>query len=85
MLPYLPPLHDRLSLARVFTVRRLDSLFIPLGFATGGLDYLWPTFEHGGNALQPLLKPLFGLMRCLEKSPVRMFGTSIVRRYLKPA
>ncbi|MBI3417293.1 MAG: class I SAM-dependent methyltransferase [Verrucomicrobia bacterium] len=83
LLPYVPPLHDRLSLARVFTVRTLDRLFLANGFSRVALDYLWPTFEHGGNSLQPLLKPLFGLMRQMEKTPVRWLGTSIVVRYLK--
>ena len=32
LLTYIPPLHDRWSLARVFTVRSLDRLFAPLGF-----------------------------------------------------
>ena len=83
LLPYIPPLHDRLSLARVFTVRTLDRIFLAKGFSRAALGYLWPTFEHGGNALQPLLKPLFGLMRRMEESPLRMFGTSIVVRYVK--
>ena len=83
LLPYFPPLHNRLSLARVFTVRTLDRFFLPQGFERAALGYLWPTFEHGGNALQPLLKPLFGWMRRMEQSPLRMFGTSIVVRYVK--
>jgi SAM-dependent methyltransferase len=85
LLPYLPPLHDRLALARVFTVRSLDRLFRPLGFHRQATGYLWPTFEHGGNRWQPLLRPLFGLMRRLERSPLRMFGSSIAVCYRKPA
>jgi SAM-dependent methyltransferase len=83
LLPYLPPLHDLLSLARVFTVRSLDRLFTRVGFRRVTVDYLWPTFEHGGNRLQPLLRPLFGLMRRMENSPLRMFGSSVVVKYLK--
>ena len=84
LLTYLPLLHDRWSLARVFTVRTLDRIFQSRGFVRQAVDYVWPTFEHGGNPFQPVLRPLFGLMRVLENSPVRMFGTSIVIRYDKP-
>lgn len=85
LLPYLPPLHDRFSLARVFTVRALDRIFGGAGFRRARVDYAWPTFEHGGNRLQPLLRPLFGWMRWMERSPLRMFGSSIVARYDKPS
>ncbi len=81
LITYFPPLHDRLSLARVFTVRKLDQIFLPFKFRRVGLDYAWPTFEHGGNRFQPLLRPLFGAMRWMERSPLRMFGTSIVVRF----
>jgi SAM-dependent methyltransferase len=85
LLTYFPWLHRRLAPARVFTVRDLDSLFAMEGLSRFSLDYLWPTFEHGGNPLQRALRPTFGLMRRLERSPLRMFGTSIVVKYLKPA
>jgi SAM-dependent methyltransferase len=85
LLTYFPWLHSRLSAARVFTVRDLDSLFSAKGLRRFALDYLWPTFEHCGNPLQRALRPSFGLMRKLECSPLRMFGTSIVVRYVKPA
>jgi SAM-dependent methyltransferase len=85
LLTYLPPLHDRWSMARVFTVRTLDKLFESRGLSRHQLDYAWPTFEHGGNRFQPMLRPLFGLMRRLERSPLRFFGTSIVARYEKIA
>ena len=82
-LTYLPWLHRRLSLARVFKVADLDSLFVAGGLKRVAVDYAWPTFEHGGNRLQPLLRPLFGLMRALESSPVRLFGSSVIVRYVK--
>jgi hypothetical protein len=72
-------------MARVFTVRTLDKLFESRGLSRHQLDYAWPTFEHGGNRFQPMLRPLFGLMRRLERSPLRFFGTSIVARYEKIA
>lgn len=84
LLPYLPPLHDRFSLARVFTVRRLKQVFGAVGLRLAGVDYVWPTFEHGGNPFQPLLKGLYGVMRTGERSPLRMFGTSVLARFVKP-
>lgn len=83
LLPYFPFLHDRLSLARVFTVGSLDRIFRPKGFKKQKVDYIWPTFEHGGNIFSPLLRPLFGLMRRLERSGVKPFGTSILIKYIK--
>ena len=83
LLPYLPFLHNKLSLARVFTVRELDKLLLPVGFTKSKVDYIWPTFEHGGNIFSPLLRPLFSVMRRMEESNVRLFGTSILIRYSK--
>ena len=87
LITWFPGLHDRIASARVFTVRRLDRIFVPLGFRREALAYLWPTLEHGGGpalrALQRLLRWMFPLMRFLETSPVRMFGSSIVVRYQK--
>lgn len=85
LITWLPPLHDRLALARVFTVRSLDRLFRPHGFERLAVDYAWPTFEHGGNPLQKYFRPLLGLMRSLENSPLRMFGTSVIVKFVKGA
>jgi SAM-dependent methyltransferase len=83
LLPYLPWLHRQWALARIFTVGDLDSLFIGKGLKRVAVDYAWPTFEHGGNPFQHILRRLFGLMRIMERSPLRMFGTSVVVRYVK--
>jgi len=83
LLPYLPWLHRRIALARVFKVRDLDRLFENRGLQRTITDYAWPTFEHGGNRFQPLLKPLFGVMRKIEASPCKMFGSSLIVRYVK--
>ena len=82
LLPYFPWLHRKLAQARVFTVRDLDSLFAARLKRTA-VDYAWPTFEAGGNPFQPLFRPLYGLMRRMEESPLRMFGVSVVVRYVK--
>jgi SAM-dependent methyltransferase len=84
LLTYWPWLHRRMALARVFATRDLDSLFVTRGLERKAVDYAWPTFEHGGNPFQKFLKPLFGLMRKAEESSVRMFGSSVIVRYLKP-
>lgn len=84
LLPWIAFLHNKFALARVFSVKSLNDLFSPLGFLQTGVVYVWPTFEHGGNPIQRFLKPLYGLMRQLEQSPIAKFGTSIVIRYLKP-
>jgi len=85
LLTYFPLLHKKYARARAFLVRDLDSLFIPLGARRVDLDYLWPTFEHGGNKIQGLLKSSFPVMRACEKAPMllRMFGTSILVKYRK--
>jgi len=83
LITWLPRIHNRYSLARVFTVRALDQLLCPLGFSRAYEDHIWPTFEHGGNIFSPVLRPLFGLMRVMEQSPLRMFGTSILVKYIK--
>ena len=83
LLLYIPWLHKRFAQARVFTVRQLDRLFIPNGLKRVAVDYAWPTFEHGGNALQPFIKHFFRLMRVLEESPVRLFGSSVIVKYIR--
>lgn len=85
LLPYLPWLHRRIAVARVFKASDLDALFLPHGLVRTGCAYLWPTFEHAGNPFQPVLRPLFGVMRKLESSPIRMFGSSVVVCYSKPS
>jgi len=84
LLTYIPFLHSRWALARVFTVRALDRLFVGRGLVRTAVDYAWPTFEHGGNPFQKYLQPLFGLMRVMENSPMRLFGSSVIVRYVKP-
>jgi len=83
LITYWPWLHRRLAIARVFTVADLDRLFTGVGLRRSHVDYAWPTFEHGGNPFQRYLRPLFGLMRTMENSPLRMFGSSVVARYTK--
>lgn len=84
---WFPPIHDRVAKARVFTVASLDRLFVPLGFTRKAVAYMWPTFEHGGGAskihghIQRVARNLYPLMRTMETSPLRMFGSSVIVRY----
>src|SRR5271170_40695 len=80
LITYLPPLHNAVAYARVYTVGALDRLFGRYGFERKDVGWLWPTFEHQGNPLQKYFKPLFPLMRKLERSPLAFFGTSIIAR-----
>lgn len=83
LITYIPWIHARLAEARVFTVRALDSLFVPRGFKREHLAYLWPTFEHEGNSLQRYLRGSLPLMRWMERGPLGFMGTSIVACYRK--
>jgi SAM-dependent methyltransferase len=80
LLPYLPALHRRFALARVFTVADLDRLLVKHGFVRIGLDYAYPTFERG-NRLGRLMRPFRTVMRLGEESPLKIFGVSIVAAY----
>ena len=82
LLPYLPPLHRRLALARVFSVRDLDKLLVKHGFQRIAIDYAYPTFERG-HRLGRMMRPTRKVMRYLENSPLRRFGVSIVAIYRK--
>lgn len=91
LVTWFPWLHSKVGAARVFTVRSLDRLFVPLGFRRCTFSYIWPTFEHGGGGsrlhkqIQKIAQPLFPLMRAMEKSPLRLFGSSVIVRYEKVA
>jgi SAM-dependent methyltransferase len=91
LVTWFPSIHAKVASARVFTVASLDRLFVPLGFRRCAYSYMWPTFEHGGGGstlhrhIQQMARPLFPLMRMMEKSPLKMFGSSVVVRYEKVA
>lgn len=83
---WIPPLHRRVANARVFTVRDLDRLFVPLGFRRTGLSYLWPTLSMV-QAIATYIKFrramrwLFPLMRLMERKPFRFLGSSILVKF----
>jgi SAM-dependent methyltransferase len=89
LITWFPRLHTRVAKARVFTVRSLDRLFLPLGFKRAAVAYIWPTFEHGVGGskflgrVQRIARRLYPVMRMMEKSPLKLFGSSVIVRYEK--
>ena len=82
LLPYIPWLHSKFALARVFTLYELDNLLLPLGFRRMGVDFAFPTFERGSR-IGRAMRPFRNLMRFLERTPLKIFGVSIVACYQK--
>ena len=82
LLPYIPWLHSKFALARVFTLHELDNLLLPLGFKRMKVDFAFPTFERG-SFLGRAMRPFRNLMRFLERTPLKIFGVSIVAWYRK--
>ncbi len=50
LLPYIRPLHRKLSCARVFSSAEMDRLFVPKGMELLGTSYAAPQFERGRDA-----------------------------------
>jgi len=82
LLPYIPGLHSKFALARVFTLHKLDNLLLPLGFRRMGVDFAFPTLERGSR-IGRAMRPFRSLMRFLELTPLKIFGVSIVVCYEK--
>jgi SAM-dependent methyltransferase len=82
LLPYIPWLHAKFALARVFTLHELDNLLLPMDFERIGVDFAFPTFERG-SCLGRAMRPFRNLMRFLERTPLKVFGVSIVACYQK--
>jgi SAM-dependent methyltransferase len=78
--PWVPPLHRRLSTARNFRPADLRGIFRPLGFREVGIDYLMPPFERL-VALQRI-RPVTDR---LESTWLANFGVSVIAAYAKPA
>lgn len=77
--PWIPPLHRRLSTARNFRPKDLRRLLEPLGFTEIGVDYLMPPFERWGPGRY--LRPITDR---LGRTPLKTFGVSVVAAYEKP-
>lgn len=73
-LPYLKPLHDRLSQARTFTATSLLVWLAGAGWRVTGYSYVMPPFDNW-DAGRRFLAPL---TRRLEKSAFTRVGVSVV-------
>ena len=76
-LPYVGPLHRRISTARTFTGRGLVRLFVPAGFELLGVTHVMPPFDNwqfGKRWLRPVTTRL-------EASPFGRFGVSILAAF----
>jgi ubiquinone/menaquinone biosynthesis C-methylase UbiE len=78
-LPWVRPLHRRWSDARSFTVRSLGSMFREHGFELEGRAYLMPPFDRS-----PIGRRVRTLTDALERTPLRVFGLTLVVVSRKP-
>ena len=76
--PWIPPLHRRLSTARNFRPKDLRRLLEPVGFREVGIDYLMPPFERWGPGRY--LRPLTDR---LDNTRLKTFGVSVIAAYTK--
>ena len=77
--PWIKPLHRRISTARNFRPHDLDDLLLPKGFTRIGVNYMMPQFERL-TSIQ-WLRPL---MNRLEDTWVGNFGVSVIAAYQRP-
>jgi SAM-dependent methyltransferase len=77
-LPWVRPLHSRLSDARAFTVRGLGAQVTGHGFELLGFDYIMPPFDQSpvGQRIRPFTD-------AVERSPLRFFGMALVMAFRK--
>jgi SAM-dependent methyltransferase len=77
-LPWVPPLHRKLSDARSFTVRSLTRLIGPYGFELRAHDYIMPPFDRSawGKRIKPLTDGL-------ERTPLRVFGITLIMVFVR--
>lgn len=78
-LPWIAPLHTRLSTARVFSARGMRRLLREAGFEAPRTGYLLPPLEHSRRLA--FLRPL---MRALRNTPLACFGVSLCMATAKP-
>jgi SAM-dependent methyltransferase len=76
--PWVPPLHRRLSTARNYRPRDLSSLLRGAGFVEVGTTFMMPPLERWGPG-RYLRRPVLAL----ESTPVRHLGVSIIAVYRK--
>ncbi len=80
-LPWVKPLHRRLSTARNFSRGELAQLVCHDGLRVVAWDWVMPPLDHW----RPGRRQLLALMGWLERSPLRVFGVSIIAVFEKAA
>jgi SAM-dependent methyltransferase len=88
LLPYIPPLHKKYSLARVFSSAGMDRLFIPKGMELLDTSYASPQFERAGarsNSWESKFMFLRNLVGACENVPGlrALTGVSMLKAYRK--
>lgn len=76
-LPWVRPLHDRMSDARAFTTQEMGGLLRAAGLRVRAIDYLMPPFDRRPRALQHVSDGL-------EGTPLRVFGMAMAVTAVKP-
>lgn len=77
--PWIRPLHQRISTARNFRPPDLRRLLAPAGFVEVGTTFMMPPLERWGPGRY--LRPL---VHALERTPLRHLGVSVVTVFRKP-
>ncbi|MBR8741396.1 bifunctional 2-polyprenyl-6-hydroxyphenol methylase/3-demethylubiquinol 3-O-methyltransferase UbiG [Nocardiopsis sp. MG754419] len=76
-LPWVRPLHERMSDARAFTTQEMGRLLRDAGLRVRAIDYLMPPFDRRPRAFQTVADGL-------ESTPARVFGMAMVVTAVKP-
>lgn len=77
-LPWVRPLHERMSDARAFTTQEMGRLLRGAGLRVRAIDYLMPPFDRRPTALQSMAD-------AIEGTPLRVFGMAMAVTAVKPA
>lgn len=76
-LPWVPPLHERMSDARTFTSQEMGRLLRDTGLRVRAIDYLMPPFDRRSTALRHVSDRM-------ESTPLRVFGMAMAVTAVKP-
>ncbi|MFD3684596.1 class I SAM-dependent methyltransferase [Nocardiopsis sp. NPDC058631] len=76
-LPWVRPLHERMSDARVFTTQEMGRLLRAVGLSVRAIDYVMPPLDRRPRGLQSLADGL-------EGTPLRVFGMAMAVTAVKP-
>lgn len=88
LLPYIPALHRKYALARVFTSKEMDSLFVNKGLQCLETTYASPQFERAAaspSTWESRIKFVAPLLEKFEKIPglKQLTGVSMLKAYKK--